>query len=103
VLVNSSVYEGELDRASYDVVDVPATDLAIEVGNVMAASMVMAGALAAATGLVSAVGLEAGVAAALPPYRRQHIELNIAALRAGAAAAPPGVKAAWARATGATV
>jgi 2-oxoglutarate ferredoxin oxidoreductase subunit gamma len=104
VLVNSTVYEGDLDRARSDVVEVPATDLAIEVGNVMAASMVMAGALAAATGLVSAAGLEAGVRAALPPYRRQHIEHNIAALRAGAAAAPPRW-AAWAgaTATGATL
>jgi Pyruvate/2-oxoacid:ferredoxin oxidoreductase gamma subunit len=99
VLVNSTVFEGHLDRAGGEVLDVPATALAIEVGNVMAASVVMAGALAAVTGLVSAPGLEAGVAAALPPYRRQHVELNVAALRAGAAAVPAGVTPAWAGAT----
>lgn len=95
VLVNSTVYEGELDRDGFVVVDVPATALAVDVGNVMAASIVMAGALAGATGLVSLPALAEAVEAALPPYRRQHVELNRVALRAGAEAVPAGLMPAW--------
>jgi Pyruvate/2-oxoacid:ferredoxin oxidoreductase gamma subunit len=69
--------------------------VAIEVGNVMAASVVMAGALASATGLVSLPALAEAVAEALPSYRRQHVELNRNALRAGAEAVPTGLMPAW--------
>ena len=96
LLVNSTVYEGEIDDRGDRRIDVPATDLAVDVGNVMAASMVMAGALVAATGLVTLASLEDAVAASLPPYRQQHVTLNVAAVRAGASAIPAPVTAAWA-------
>ena len=96
VLVNTSVFAGQLDRGNHLVVELPATALAVEAGHVMAATMVMAGAYAAATGLVSVPGLEAAVAGALPPYRTQHVALNQAALRTGAAAVPGVVAPAWA-------
>jgi Pyruvate/2-oxoacid:ferredoxin oxidoreductase gamma subunit len=83
VLLNSSLFEGELDRERWRVFDVPATDMATELGNVMGASMLITGAFVAVTGLV---GLDAAVAAmveAVPPYRRQHVEANERALRAG--------------------
>src|SRR5690348_2408441 len=83
VLVNTTVFEGHFDRSPYVVVDVPATDLALEVGNIMTASMVMTGAYVAATGLVSMESVAAAVAAALPSYRSQHVALNVAALEAG--------------------
>jgi Pyruvate/2-oxoacid:ferredoxin oxidoreductase gamma subunit len=83
VLVNSSVYEGDVDRDAWTVVDLPATDLAVELGNVMTASMVMTGAYSALTGLVAIDSLCAAVADALPPYRAKHIELNQHALRVG--------------------
>jgi 2-oxoacid:acceptor oxidoreductase gamma subunit (pyruvate/2-ketoisovalerate family) len=96
VLVNTTVYEGELDRDLYTVVDVPATDLAVEVGNVMTASMVMTGAYAAVTGLVGLDSLAAAVAEALPSYRVKHVELNVRALHAGYEQAPGPVVDAWA-------
>ncbi len=95
VLVNTTVFEGHLDRDLYLVVDVPATDLAIETGNIMAASMVMVGAYAAVTGLVGMASLVDAVAESLPPYRTRHIELNAAALQAGYSAAPAGIAPAW--------
>jgi Pyruvate/2-oxoacid:ferredoxin oxidoreductase gamma subunit len=97
VLVNSTVFEGELDRASYTVVDVPAAAVALELGHVLAASMVMVGAYAAVTGLVGMPALRAAARAALPPYRSQHAELNERALDAGYLAAPRDLAPAWRR------
>src|ERR1041385_2041988 len=54
VFVNSSVCTravNDADRARLDVVELAATDLAVDAGNVMAASMVMLGAYAERTGI----------------------------------------------------
>jgi Pyruvate/2-oxoacid:ferredoxin oxidoreductase gamma subunit len=87
VFVNSSVYEDSgdaaLDRDAWTVVDVPAMDLAVDLGNVLVGSMVITGAFARYTGLVGIDALTAAVAEALPPYRVKHIDLNQTALRAG--------------------
>jgi 2-oxoglutarate ferredoxin oxidoreductase subunit gamma len=45
--------------------------------------MVMAGAYAAISGLVGVEALVAGMEEAIPPYRRQHVATNAAAIRAG--------------------
>jgi len=82
LMINTSVCP-DLPEGDMVVVQVRATDIAIECGNVMAASMVMVGAYARVTGLVSLPSLAAAVAASLPPYRTRHVELNEAALRAG--------------------
>jgi 2-oxoglutarate ferredoxin oxidoreductase subunit gamma len=95
VLLNSTVFEGPLDRNAYLVVDVPATDLAVELGNIMTASMVMVGAFSAVTGFTAIDALVDAVAAALPPYRAKHAALNQDALRAGYEAAPDVRIAAW--------
>ena len=87
VLRNSTVYEGDVAVEGIDVHDVPATELAVGVGNIMAATMVMTGAYAHVTGLVGLASLEAAVATSLPSYRSKHVELNVEALRAGWAAA----------------
>ncbi len=58
----------------YVVVDVPATDIAVELGNIMTASMVMVGAYSAVTGLValdSLVDAVAAVAAVVPRQARR--------------------------------
>ena len=69
-------------------IDLPATDIAVDVGNIMAASMVMAGAISKATGLVALDALVDAVGESLPAYRQQHVGVNVAALRAGFDAAP---------------
>jgi Pyruvate/2-oxoacid:ferredoxin oxidoreductase gamma subunit len=92
VLVNSTVVGDRLaglGLGAATVVEVPATELAGEVGSLMAASMVMLGAYAAVTGLVGLGSLVSALPEALPSYRRQHVELNEAALRAGHDAATP--------------
>ncbi|MCU1380381.1 MAG: hypothetical protein JWN29_3364 [Acidimicrobiales bacterium] len=83
VLRNSTVYEGEVAVDGIDLHDIPATDLAVDLGNIMTASMVMTGAYARLTGLVALASLDAAVAESLPPYRTKHVELNVTALRAG--------------------
>lgn len=86
VFVNSTVFEGDLGLPeTVDVVDVPATERAAELGNLMVASMVMVGAYAARTGLVSEGACVEAMRESIPPYRAQHVPLNEEAIRAGAA------------------
>ena len=87
VIVNSTVYTEPvaIDAA---VIEVPATDIALEAGNGLAASIVIAGVFAAVTGIAGLDALEDAVRASLPSYRSQHAELNARALQAGFAAAP---------------
>jgi Pyruvate/2-oxoacid:ferredoxin oxidoreductase gamma subunit len=83
VLVNTSVFEGEIDRSAFRVFDIPATATASDLGNVMAASMIMTGAYVAVTGLVSLDAAVEGMRQSVPSYRQQHLAGNEAALRAG--------------------
>lgn len=94
VLVNTTVFEGSFGD-EYQVLEVPATDLAVDLGNIMAASMIMLGAYAAATGMVALDSLDAAVTASLPSYRAQHVARNVAAIRAGFEVAPRGLSPAW--------
>lgn len=74
---------------------VDAASLAREAGAPRAGSLVLLGALAGLTGLVSLDGLRAGMQAALPPYRQQHLEENQRAIAIGYAALPAGSVPAW--------
>ena len=95
VLVNTTVFEGTFDADEYQVVEVAATDLAVDLGNIMTASMVMLGAYVAATDMVTLDSIDAAIAGSLPAYRSQHIARNVAAVRAGFDAAPRSVAPAW--------
>ena len=95
VFVNTTVFEGELDRSLYVMIEVPATDIAVDVGNIMTASIVMIGAYAGATDLVQLDSLAAAVSQSLPSYRTQHVALNVAALQAGFDAVPRLAAPAW--------
>jgi len=95
VLVNSTVFEGSFDVDEYRVVQVPATDLAVDLGNIMTASMIMLGAYAAVTSMVMLDSLDAAVTESLPSYRTQHVARNIAAIHAGFEVAPRDLSPAW--------
>ena len=85
VFVNTTVFEGDLGLpADVRVIEVPATERAGELGNLMVASMVMVGAYAAETGLVSPDACIQAMKASIPPYRSQHVPVNEDAIRAGA-------------------
>ena len=83
VLVNTPVFEAEIDRDAHRVFDVHATETAAALGTPMAASMVITGAYAAVTGLVSLESSIEGMCQSIPAYRRQHVPANEAAIRAG--------------------
>lgn len=95
VVVNTPVFDAEIDRARHRVVDVEASRIAHDLGFPMGASMVAAGAFAALTDLVGLPALVDAMAEALPPYRQQHAPRNIAALEAGYGAVPRGLHPAW--------
>jgi 2-oxoacid:acceptor oxidoreductase gamma subunit (pyruvate/2-ketoisovalerate family) len=94
VLVNTTVFEGSFGDG-YEVLEVPATDLAVDLGNIMTASMIMLGAYAAATGMVALDSLDAAVTESLPSYRTQHVARNVAAIRVGFDVAPRDLSPAW--------
>ncbi len=83
VLVNTSVFEDELDRHRYRVVEVPATDAATGLGNPLLAAMIMAGVYGRESGLVGLDGLMEGMRRSVPPYRSRLIEANETALATG--------------------
>jgi Pyruvate/2-oxoacid:ferredoxin oxidoreductase gamma subunit len=95
VLVNTTVFEGTFDTDEYQVVEVAATDLAVDLGNILTASMVMLGAYVAATDIVTLDAVDAAIAASLPAYRSQHVARNVAAVRAGFDVAPRAIVPAW--------
>jgi Pyruvate/2-oxoacid:ferredoxin oxidoreductase gamma subunit len=99
VLVNNSiftgVFEGAFDTDTYRVVELAATDIAVDLGNIMTASMVMLGAYVAATDMVSLDSVEAAIAASLPAYRSQHVARNVDAVKAGFDVAPRALVPAW--------
>jgi Pyruvate/2-oxoacid:ferredoxin oxidoreductase gamma subunit len=82
-LVNTPVFEDEIDREKLVVFDVSATSTAVALGAPLTASMVMTGAYVGITGMVSLDAAIAGMRDALPPYRQQHMTTNEGALRAG--------------------
>ena len=95
VVLNSSVFEAEVDREAFRVFDVPAITIAGEVGNAMGASLVLAAAFARATGLVGIDALVEAMRDSVPSYRTQHLVTNEKALRAGFEALPAQAAPAW--------
>ena len=100
VFVNSTIFRGEIDP-SYQVIELPVTDIAVDVGNIMAASMVMAGAISRATGLVALDSLLGAVETSLPSCRAKHVAINHEALRAGFDAIGADIAPAWTQRVGA--
>ena len=94
VLVNDSTFEHDI-TAPVNVVRLKATELAAEIGNPQAGTMVMVGAYSALTGLVGLDATIEGMRESIPSYRSQHIEANERALRAGYDAVAPGLYPAW--------
>jgi 2-oxoglutarate ferredoxin oxidoreductase subunit gamma len=96
VVVNHPVFAAEIDRSAHRVFEVPAGEIATQIGSPLAASMVLVAAYARLTGIVGLDALVAGMRESVPPYRRQHLESNEKALRAGFEAVAAGAAPAWA-------
>jgi Pyruvate/2-oxoacid:ferredoxin oxidoreductase gamma subunit len=93
---NASVWEeaaGGCDDLR--VFDVPATQLAGELGNPVVGAMVLLGAYARVTEIVALESLQQAMRGCVPAYRRQHLEWNERALAAGYECAPRAAAPAW--------
>lgn len=88
ILAEAAIAAALPDLEGHRLVEVPATAIATDLGARMAAGMVLLGAYAAMTGVVAVDSLVAAMKEQIPVYRRQHIEANERAIRAGAAAVP---------------
>ena len=92
VLINSTVFEGEIGRNDVERFDLAATELATALGNPLGASMILISAFACLTGMLGLDSLLAAMRESVPSYRQQHIELNEMALRAGFRAVDAGAR-----------
>ena len=92
---NSSLFEGDVDAERLRVFDVPATEMATELGSPLSASLALVGAFAALTGLLPLTSLVTAMHDSVPSYRRQHLEHNERALAAGFGSVPWNTAPAW--------
>jgi 2-oxoglutarate ferredoxin oxidoreductase subunit gamma len=95
VVVNSTLFDLDVDVPAARVFRVPATEMATSMGSPMSAGFVMLGAFAAITGLVQVDSVREAMRQLVPPYRTQHVEANYRAIEAGAAAVPSLAAPAW--------
>jgi len=85
-LVNTSLVEEGLDRRTdIDVLGIPASEMAVEVGDQRLVNMVMIGAYAQKSGVVSLDSLKESLKKVLPERNHRFIPLNVQAIDAGAA------------------
>jgi len=87
LVYNASLFE-EAPSHSGPSFPINATDIASEVATVQSSGFVLLGAYVVITDIVKLGSVEEAIAEVIPPYRRQHIEANVNALRAGAEVAP---------------
>ena len=94
VMVNEATFTEVLD-SRYEVIRVPATEIAASLGNELGGALVMLGAFLATTGLVGLDPAIEGMRESIPSYRTQHIASNEAAMQAGYDAVPALAVPAW--------
>lgn len=95
LMVNSSLFEGELDRDAHRIVEIPATERADEAGSSLAGALVLLGAYVRVTEIVGFGALIQGLQDSLPAYRSQHLPLNEKAIKLGYDSAPTTRAPAW--------
>lgn len=84
IVVNSSLAKSPTSRPDCKVFEVPANDIATQLGNAIAANMVMLGAYVQLARPVSLESVKASMSEVLPPRLHEFIPLNNAALDQGA-------------------
>lgn len=84
IIANSSLVKANMDiGAKIRVVEIPANDMAIELGNLKVANMIVLGAFARETAEVKLDFLKAALEKILPPRRHNLIPINVKALERG--------------------
>lgn len=87
LVVNSSMVPDQSERDDIQVIYVPASDLATELGNVRMANVLCLGALVEAAGVIPTGAIERALDHHLPERHRSLLDLNQEALRKGASLA----------------
>jgi 2-oxoglutarate ferredoxin oxidoreductase subunit gamma len=87
LVVNTSLVRARPTRTDIRIVEVPANELADELGNIKMANLVLLGALLRVNPIVQLESVMKALDDHVPQHRRQIIEPNKQALRAGAAVA----------------
>jgi 2-oxoglutarate ferredoxin oxidoreductase subunit gamma len=87
LVVNSSLVDREAERTDIDVVNVPANDIAEEMGERRLANMVLLGALLEKLPILPAKEVADALGRHIPEHRRNLLEANLKALKRGAAIA----------------
>ncbi len=83
LLINSSLIDPGYFRPGIKIFEIPANDLALEMGNTRVANMVLLGAFIELTSAVSIDSVIESLKKVLPEYRHNLIPLNRAALEKG--------------------
>lgn len=84
LVVNSTLVDRNVARNDVDVLKIPLTEMATELGNVRCANMIALGALNARLKMVSMKALVEALKEALPSNRRDLLPMNEEALKEGA-------------------
>lgn len=84
IMVNSSLAKAPASRTDCKIIEIPANEIAEEIGNGMAANMVMLGAYLQLVKPVSIESIEKSMEEAFPKRNHKHIPLSVAALKKGA-------------------
>ncbi len=84
IIVNSSLARSPEGRDDCEIIEVPANDLATELGNAKAANMVMLGAYVQKLKPVTLESVKAAMTAVIPEHNHRFIPVNNAALEKGA-------------------
>lgn len=87
LVINNSMVTDQSERDDIRAIEVPASDMATELGNVRMANVICLGALVDATGVVTLEAVEQALDEHLPERHRHLLDLNKQALRKGAALA----------------
>ncbi|MCK8824749.1 2-oxoacid:acceptor oxidoreductase family protein [Fuchsiella alkaliacetigena] len=83
LFVNSSLVDKEVQRQDIEVIEVPANELALDLGIEKVANMVMLGAVVAKLGVVDLETVIDSLSEVLPAHRHNLLELNKKALQQG--------------------
>ncbi len=83
LLVDNSIVSLRPSRTDVEIIELPATRMADELGSALVANMVMLGAFVSLTGIVDFSTLQTALEEVLPPHRRSLLELNQLALSTG--------------------
>jgi 2-oxoglutarate ferredoxin oxidoreductase subunit gamma len=84
LVVNQSLLKGHCGRNDITRVDIPATDIAYEIGEVRVANLVLLGAMLAIYPVITLLSLKYTLVDHIPEHRRDKLDMNFQAIERGA-------------------